>query len=326
MNYSFNGKIAEVYGLNEAVFIHSIYWWTSKNEADGRNYHDGRNWTFYTTQSLLERFPFWTKSQIERIVSKLRNEGAVLVENYNKSAYDRTRWYALSDFVKSIYENDEMDLPKTGNGDYENKKSISEKQEMEVRETGNGFTGNSTTIPGSTPVITPVSTPVITPVELYGAADTATAEVVVSKMENRIKPENPAKTETPDPIYSEVIAYLNEKAGTAYKSSTGETRGLIRARQSEGFSLEDFKTVIRVKCKEWGVSPPPGGRDMRQFLRPGTLFGEKFEAYLNQQSAGKSGRNASFGGLNSSIDMDELQHFVTYGGSARQPGEGEKTR
>jgi uncharacterized phage protein (TIGR02220 family) len=78
--------------------------------------------------------------------------------------------------------------------------------------------------------------------------------------------------------YAEVISYLNQKAGTAFKVNSKDTRKHIKARFDEGFTVEDFKTVIDHKVTEWGSNP-----DMAQYLRPSTLFGTKFESYLNQK-------------------------------------------
>ncbi|MFD1410607.1 conserved phage C-terminal domain-containing protein [Lapidilactobacillus gannanensis] len=78
-------------------------------------------------------------------------------------------------------------------------------------------------------------------------------------------------------IYSPVIDYLNQKAGTKYKSSGKNTQTLIRAREKDGFKLDDFKKVIDNKVAEWK------GTDMEQYLRPITLFGTRFESYLNQK-------------------------------------------
>jgi len=77
-------------------------------------------------------------------------------------------------------------------------------------------------------------------------------------------------------IYSPVIAYLNQKAGTSYKPTTKKNKELIDARVNEGATLEDFKTVIDKKTTEWK------GTEYEQYLRPVTLFGTKFEGYLNQ--------------------------------------------
>lgn len=73
-----------------------------------------------------------------------------------------------------------------------------------------------------------------------------------------------------------IISFLNSTTGSKYKASTDKTRRLIAARLAEGFTVNDFKAVISKKAKEWQ------GTDMAQYLRPETLFGTKFEGYLNQ--------------------------------------------
>lgn len=77
--------------------------------------------------------------------------------------------------------------------------------------------------------------------------------------------------------YREIIDCLNQLAGTNYKSSTKKTKTVIKDRWNEGFDLIDFQTVIKKKCDEWI------GTDMEKYLRPETLFGNKFENYLNQK-------------------------------------------
>lgn len=77
----------------------------------------------------------------------------------------------------------------------------------------------------------------------------------------------------------EIVAYLNAATGKAYKPTTPKTRKLIANRLGEGFTVDDFKKVINRKCAEWL------GTDMEKFLRPETLFGTKFEGYLNQRDA-----------------------------------------
>lgn len=94
-------------------------------------------------------------------------------------------------------------------------------------------------------------------------------------------------------IYTSVISHLNEKAGTKYRASTAKTKSLIHARIAEGFTIEDFKTVIDKKCAEWI------GTEWEKFLRPETLFGTKFESYLNSKNR-KDGYNAESGGADPS--------------------------
>lgn len=75
----------------------------------------------------------------------------------------------------------------------------------------------------------------------------------------------------------EIIDYLNSKIGTHYRATTRKTQSLIKARMNEGFTVDDFKKVIDNKSTEWGKDSK-----MSKYLRPETLFGTKFESYLNQ--------------------------------------------
>lgn len=88
-------------------------------------------------------------------------------------------------------------------------------------------------------------------------------------------------------IYTAVVACLNEKAGTRYKATTAKTKSAIHARLAEGFTLDDFRTVIDKKCAEWI------GTEWEKFLRPETLFGTKFESYLNAKGGKNNGRNTA---------------------------------
>jgi len=84
------------------------------------------------------------------------------------------------------------------------------------------------------------------------------------------------KRETGDIPYAEIIADLNLQAGMNYKSDGKVARQKIHARWQEGFRLDDFKIVHRKKVQDWK------GGDMSKYLRPETLYGNKFEGYLNQ--------------------------------------------
>lgn len=105
MDYSFNGEVAKRYGVDEAVFIHNLYWWIAKNQANGRHYYDGRSWTYNSMKSFADLFPFWTERQVRRIIRKLKDEGAIHTGNYNQQGFDRTQWYALDQTVTCIYAN-----------------------------------------------------------------------------------------------------------------------------------------------------------------------------------------------------------------------------
>ena len=81
----------------------------------------------------------------------------------------------------------------------------------------------------------------------------------------------------PDNIpYKEIIDYLNSKTGKNYRDNVQKNRSLIKARWSEGYRLDDFKQVIDNMVKDWS------GTKYAKYLRPETLFGTKFDGYLNQ--------------------------------------------
>lgn len=75
----------------------------------------------------------------------------------------------------------------------------------------------------------------------------------------------------------EVIEYLNKKAGTHFKHNTKSYVENISGRTNEGYTLEDFYKVIDKKCDDWI------GTKFQEYLRPQTLFGTKFDTYLNQK-------------------------------------------
>lgn len=81
------------------------------------------------------------------------------------------------------------------------------------------------------------------------------------------------KTEIP---FKLIVDLLNQMSGKKFRTTTPKTQKDIRARWNEGFRFDDFKKVILSKCYEWRNNP-----DMSKYLRPETLFGTKFEGYLN---------------------------------------------
>nr|DAT67394.1 MAG TPA: replisome organizer protein [Caudoviricetes sp.] len=79
--------------------------------------------------------------------------------------------------------------------------------------------------------------------------------------------------------YQEVVEYLNQKTGKNFKHTSKVTQRHIRARLAEGFTVSDFKQVIDKKCNDWLRD-----QKMKEYLRPETLFGTKFESYLNSKT------------------------------------------
>lgn len=126
MQFYFDSEIAEKYSVEEAIFVHSVHWWCWKNECNGKNFVDGRYWTYNTTKALTKLFPFWSVGQLNRIIEKCKNDGLILVRTDNKKSMDRTRNFAITEIVKSIYRNRQMDLPDSENSFVENEKCYKE--------------------------------------------------------------------------------------------------------------------------------------------------------------------------------------------------------
>lgn len=97
---------------------------------------------------------------------------------------------------------------------------------------------------------------------------------IEQETEGEIIPSEKSEAHLP---FKEIVDYLNNSAGTNYRSSSKKTQQLIKARINEGYTLDDFKVVIEKKTREW-----INDNKMKGYLRPETLFGTKFEGYLNQ--------------------------------------------
>ena len=91
------------------------------------------------------------------------------------------------------------------------------------------------------------------------------------------EPDNSSKNADNSKQVKAIVQFLNEKTGSHYRASSAKTKRLIHARLNEGFTVDDFEKVIVKKCKDWKADTK-----MAKYLRPETLFGTKFEGYLNE--------------------------------------------
>ena len=98
MIHVFDTDVAQKYGINAAIILQNIAFWVKQNEANGTNFYDGNYWTFNSNRAYQELFPYMSTG------------------NYNKLAYDRTLWYALTQKGKCISHFGGMEFPETANG------------------------------------------------------------------------------------------------------------------------------------------------------------------------------------------------------------------
>jgi uncharacterized phage protein (TIGR02220 family) len=78
--------------------------------------------------------------------------------------------------------------------------------------------------------------------------------------------------------YKEIIDYLNNKTNRSYNYKSKKNQEMIKARFNEGYTIDDFKKVIDNKCSDW-----LNDDKMNEYLRPETLFSNKFDGYLNKK-------------------------------------------
>lgn len=123
----------------------------------------------------------------------------------------------------------------------------------------------------------------------------------ILKIDNKEKTNNNTveKTKFSDDVCS-IIDFLNDQTNSRYKPDTNKTKDCIKARMNEGFVVDEFKTVINHQAKKWL------GTDQEQYLRPETLFGNKFEGYLNDAIRKRKTEKHNGGG---GISLKKLQRI-----------------
>ena len=95
MTHSFDVEIAKEVGVNAAVIYENILFWCLKNKANNNNFYDGNYWTYNSVRAWRELFPYMGESAIKGALKKLETHGLITSGNYNKSTYDRTKWYSI---------------------------------------------------------------------------------------------------------------------------------------------------------------------------------------------------------------------------------------
>lgn len=149
--------VAKEYGLEESIFLDSIIFWWRNNRANGRNFRDGRYWTYNTIRALAEQFPWWSEKQVRRIAESCRNQGALLTGKYNEDRRDQTIWYSPSDALLALYGEE----PETGDG--ESDESICPNGQMETPERANTIARTGKALPCSNNSTDTVLSPPIVP-------------------------------------------------------------------------------------------------------------------------------------------------------------------
>ena len=113
--------------------------------------------------------------------------------------------------------------------------------------------------------------------------------------------------------FSEIIRDLNEVAEKSFMSSGQKNRELIRARWNEGFRLKDFLHVHKVKTEEWKSNV-----DMNKYLRPETLYSNKFHSYVNEKLKEEIEKIAEQEKMNSPETQEDIEYLRMLTGNTKQ--------
>ena len=118
MEHHFNTEYALKYGIEEAIVINNLQFWITKNRANKKHFIENRTWTYNSYKAFSEIFPYWNEHKMKRILDSLVEKEILLRENYNKSGYDRTCWYAFKD-ENSFLQNSNIHVAELQDGSNE---------------------------------------------------------------------------------------------------------------------------------------------------------------------------------------------------------------
>ena len=97
--------LAAKIGLNEAIVLQQLHYWLVNPKNAGKVV-DGKKWIFNTYEEWQENFPFWSTRTIARIFASLEQQGIVISDQFNKGAYDRTKFYTIDYDMLGIIDDD----------------------------------------------------------------------------------------------------------------------------------------------------------------------------------------------------------------------------
>ena len=151
--HSFNKLFAKKYGIEEAIIFNDLYFWCLHNKQNNQNLfisekedektRSPKYWTYSSCNALEENYEYMNKSKIYRVIKHLEEEGLIISDEFNKVKFDRTKWYAITEFgeeeyqdcnakpTSSLYQNRNTDVSKMKNEKLQNEISDVSKMKNE---------------------------------------------------------------------------------------------------------------------------------------------------------------------------------------------------
>lgn len=127
VKHHFSVSVAVEVGVNAAVVLENIAFWVRANRKAGRHKHDGKHWTYGSTRHFAELFDYLSEKQVRGALDKLITCGYVETGNFNRSAYDRTRWFTLAEKGERATQERQSEKPTKAKGAAGNGRPIPDK-------------------------------------------------------------------------------------------------------------------------------------------------------------------------------------------------------
>ncbi len=94
--HGFNVDEAHKYGVEKAILLQHIRFWCVQNKGKDTHEHDGLVYMYQSAQDMHKHYPYWSRQKISRLLRDMEAEGIIKSGNFNKFAYDQTKWYTIN--------------------------------------------------------------------------------------------------------------------------------------------------------------------------------------------------------------------------------------
>lgn len=244
-------NIAVQYGIEIAIIFSYFTYFIDKHCGDDE--FDIEKGVFMPVRRIVEYLPFFKKNRVYILLEKMEELKLFKRVHHGENPWDRTYWYTYDDVGWYLLE---KYYPKQFQKLVNANPKIGKCTNPETEKCTNPKTGKCT-IPDSE-------------TSLY-----------INNKKNYIDRSNNNKEKKNKELYANIIQHFNLKCNKSYKLDSDVFVAYIDALIAKGFSEQDMISVIDQKCKEWTNTK------YSQYLRPSTLFGDKFEIYLNDCQSAK---------------------------------------
>ncbi|MDM8243608.1 conserved phage C-terminal domain-containing protein [Limosilactobacillus vaginalis] len=231
--------------LDQAVILQQLHYWLQRSNLVRENHR----WVYNSMAEWNKQFPWMKRKTLSDKFKKLEKKGLIITGNYNKAAFDKTKWYRIDYDAFSHLE-----------------QRLSKKQPTIGKELPNGNGKNY-------------------PMEVEEFTQPIPLDYTETTQETTTK-DNKGSAQPPhlSAQRKKVIDYLNKKTGKRFKPNADGNKRVIDPRLKDGYTVDDLKHIIDVKYAQWHGKTFSNGQLGDNYLRPETLFRvSKIEGYLNEE-------------------------------------------